>query len=95
MATILIVDDSLTVRTDLAEALDAAGFRTVLCGSIAEARVALRSQRVAVAILDTQLPDGDGVELLDQEKILRSARLIYSTVWLISNDDERPPKPRE
>jgi Zn-dependent M28 family amino/carboxypeptidase len=37
----------------------------------------------------------DTLELLNQEKILRSARLIYSTVWLISNDDERPPKPRE
>jgi len=64
MSTILIVDDSLTVRMDLAEALDGAGFQTVLCGTIAEARIALRSQAIALAILDIQLPDGDGVELL-------------------------------
>src|SRR5690348_15852395 len=64
MATILIVDDSLTVRMDLAAALDAAGFNTVHCESIAEARVALLSHRIALAILDIQLPDGDGVDLL-------------------------------
>jgi len=29
-ATVLIVDDSLTVRMDLAEAFDAAGFRPLL-----------------------------------------------------------------
>src|SRR5436190_16464767 len=57
MATILIVDDSLTVRMDLAEALAGAGFHTVHCSTIAEARVALRSQPVALAILDIQLPD--------------------------------------
>jgi len=66
MSTILIVDDSLTVRMDLAEALDGAGFHTIRCATIAEARIALRSHRIALAILDLQLPDGDGVELLVQ-----------------------------
>jgi len=66
MSTILIVDDSLTVRMDLAEALDGAGFHTILCTTIAEARIALRSHRIALAILDLQLPDGDGVDLLVQ-----------------------------
>ena len=66
MSTILIVDDSLTVRMDLAEALDGAGFHTILCATIAEARIALRSHRIALAILDLQLPDGDGVDLLVQ-----------------------------
>jgi DNA-binding response OmpR family regulator len=64
MSTILIVDDSLTVRMDLAEALDGAGFQTILCTTVAEARIALRSHHIALAILDIQLPDGDGVELL-------------------------------
>jgi DNA-binding response OmpR family regulator len=66
MSTILIVDDSLTVRMDLAEALDGAGFHTLLCATIADARIALRSHRIALAILDLQLPDGDGVDLLVQ-----------------------------
>jgi DNA-binding response OmpR family regulator len=64
MAAILIVDDSLTVRADLAAALEAAGFSTLQCETVAEARIALRSHPIALAILDVQLPDGDGVELL-------------------------------
>ncbi len=66
MRAILIVDDSLTVRMDLGEALEAAGFRPVPCATIAEARVALRTQPIALAILDVRLPDGDGIELLEQ-----------------------------
>ncbi|MEO7735072.1 MAG: response regulator [Kofleriaceae bacterium] len=64
MSSILIVDDSLTVRMDLGEALEGAGFETILCATIADARIALRSHAIALAILDIQLPDGDGVDLL-------------------------------
>jgi DNA-binding response OmpR family regulator len=61
---ILIVDDSLTVRMDLAEAFHATGFKSLPCASLAEARQALASQPVALAVLDVLLPDGDGVEFL-------------------------------
>ncbi len=66
-ATVLIVDDSLTVRMDLSEAFEAAGFRTVVCATAGEARAG-RSARepVALVILDVILPDGDGVELLGE-----------------------------
>lgn len=66
MNAVLIVDDTATVRTDLADALEAAGFRAVSCASVAEARTALRTQPIALAILDDQLPDGTGIELLEQ-----------------------------
>jgi len=64
--TVLIVDDSLTVRMDLAEAFEAAGFRPLPCSSIREARDALAAHNVDLVILDVQLPDGDGVELLKE-----------------------------
>jgi DNA-binding response OmpR family regulator len=70
---VLIVDDSLTVRMDLAEAFEAGGFRTLLCATLAEARVVLAREpagAVGAVILDVLLPDGDGVELL---KELRAA----------------------
>jgi len=86
MATILIVDDSLTVRMDLAEALAGAGFHTIHCSTIAEARVALRSQPVAVAILDIQLPDGDGIDLLAQ--IRKDPTLGELPVLLLSTEAE-------
>ena len=65
MTAILIVDDAQAVRTDLSEALEASGFRTITCASLAEARTALRTQPVSLALLDSQLPDGHGVELLE------------------------------
>jgi DNA-binding response OmpR family regulator len=62
--TVLIVDDSLTVRMDLTEAFEAAGFHTIPCAALAEAREALTRGRVDLIILDVLLPDGDGVEFL-------------------------------
>ena len=38
---VLIVDDSLTVRMDIGEALQSAGFDTVLCADLRSAREAL------------------------------------------------------
>jgi two-component system NtrC family sensor kinase len=64
--TVMIVDDSLTVRMDLAQAFDAAGFRTIPCGSAGEARVALAGQAMSAVILDVQLPDGDGLSLVQE-----------------------------
>jgi len=60
----LIVDDSLTVRMDLAEAFEAVGFRNVLASTVAEARAALAREAIDVVILDVILPDEDGVALL-------------------------------
>ncbi len=62
--TILIVDDSLTVRMDLSDAFQASGFKTLPCASLAEARDALKHNTVALAVLDVLLPDGDGVDFL-------------------------------
>jgi two-component system NtrC family sensor kinase len=70
--TVLIVDDSLTVRMDLAEAFREAGIEPVLCSSVAEARDALSRNRADVVILDILLPDGDGIELLKEIRAARS-----------------------
>ncbi len=64
LGAVLIVDDSLTVRMDLAEAFESAGLRPVACADIAEARAALAREPIAVAVLDVLLPDGDGLDLL-------------------------------
>jgi DNA-binding response OmpR family regulator len=86
MSSILVVDDSLTVRMDLAEALRGAGFHPVLCATIADARIALRSQPIALAILDIQLPDGDGVDLLAQ--IRKDFTLGELPVLMLSTEAE-------
>ncbi len=64
MSTVLVLDDSMTVRMDLSEALEQAGMRVVGASTIAEARAALESEPIAIALFDVVLPDGDGTELL-------------------------------
>jgi PAS domain S-box-containing protein len=65
---VLIVDDSLTVRMDISEALQAAGFDTVLCADLGSARAALAREGSALVVLDIVLPDGDGLDLLKELK---------------------------
>jgi DNA-binding response OmpR family regulator len=63
-ARVLVVDDSLTVRMDLAEALGAAGFSVTPAESARAARDALAETPHALVVLDVVLPDGDGLDFL-------------------------------
>lgn len=86
MKTVLVVDDSLTVRMDLAEALGGAGLRAVPCASLAEARRALGAGPVGLVVLDQMLPDGEGTDLLTE---LRSdANRERIPVLMLSSDAE-------
>ncbi len=69
---VLVVDDSLTVRMDLLEILEAAGLQTQACATVAAARQALAQDRFALVILDVLLPDGDGIELLKEIRAMPS-----------------------
>ncbi|WP_306213660.1 response regulator [Actinoplanes sp. RD1] len=62
--TVLIVDDSLTVRMDLHEAFENDGCATILAADGAQARAAFTAGGFDIAVLDVLLPDADGVELL-------------------------------
>jgi two-component system NtrC family sensor kinase len=64
--TVLIVDDSLTVRMDLADAFSAAGFHALSCATAADARETLSRERVDAIILDVLLPDANGVDVLNE-----------------------------
>jgi two-component system NtrC family sensor kinase len=84
MSAILIVDDSSTVRADLGDALEGAGFRVIPCATLADARTALRTQSIALAILDLTLPDGDGLELLEQvrrDHVLAGLPVLLLSSW--------------
>jgi len=64
--TVLILDDSLTVRMDLIHAFEQAGWRTVPCATVAAAWELLAEQPVDCVVLDVVLPDGDGVDVLQR-----------------------------
>jgi two-component system NtrC family sensor kinase len=82
---VLIVDDSLTVRMDLADALQAAGLETLACATAAEARLALAQRNVSIVLLDVILPDADGVELL---KEIRAAQPADLPILMLSSEAE-------
>ena len=83
-ARVLIVDDSATVRADMRGVLSAAGFGTTLCESLTAARKALSEGEFDLVILDMLLPDGEGVDLL--EELRRVPRTAHLPVLMLSTE---------
>ena len=83
---VLIVDDSLTVRMDLADAFREVGVEPILCSLVADARDAMSHDAADVVILDILLPDGDGIEFL---KEIRGAPLASdAAIVMLSTEAE-------
>ena len=83
---VLIVDDSLTVRMDIGEALQSAGFDTVLCADLRSAREALAREGSVLVVLDILLPDGDGLDFL--KELRSSPATAQIPVLLLSTEAE-------
>ncbi len=83
---VLVVDDSLTVRMDIGDALAAAGLDAVLCGDIASAREALARNDCFLMVLDLVLPDGDGIEFL--KEVRGTPKTATIPVLLLSTEGE-------
>jgi CheY-like chemotaxis protein len=62
---VLVVEDDPAVARVLGVMLQRDGHHVALAGSLDEARRVLARIRPAVILLDVQLPDGSGLELLD------------------------------
>ena len=80
----LIVDDSLTVRMDLKEAFEAAGFATRTSSTASEAREIFGRETFAVLVLDVLLPDADGVSFLAE--VRRGSRAATIPIMLLSSE---------
>ncbi|PWU14653.1 MAG: DNA-binding response regulator [Bdellovibrio sp.] len=64
-ARILVVDDESTLRTSLFRVFGRRGYQVVTAGRIEEAKQLVpASQPLDLAILDLNLPDGDGMDLI-------------------------------
>jgi two-component system, chemotaxis family, response regulator PixH len=68
MATILVVDDTLTEVEILTRTLQAAGFRTVTAYSSEDAKVKISQQKPDAIVLDIVLPGESGFELCRELK---------------------------
>lgn len=86
MSSILLIDDSLTVRMDLNEIFFKAGFHVSSCSTAAEARQVFFKETFNLIVLDILLPDGDGIDLV---KEIRANALNRDTpIMLLSTEAE-------
>jgi two-component system, NtrC family, response regulator AtoC len=65
---ILILDDEYYIRLTLAEALKSWGYETVQAENLAQARSLFAEEELGVALFDIDLPDGSGIDLLNEVK---------------------------
>jgi DNA-binding response OmpR family regulator len=84
MTTVLIVDDSLTVRMDLVHGFEAAGFDPLPCATVAAAQETVARSVVDIAVLDLILPDGDGIELLGH--LRHQTNSAHAPVLMLSSE---------
>ncbi len=68
MATILVVDDTLTEIEILTKTLQAAGFATITANSSEDAKVKISQQKPDAIVLDIVLPGESGFELCRELK---------------------------
>ena len=64
--SILVIDDEEPIRRLLAKILNGEGYQVHLAGSAKEALACLTQHRVALLLVDVNLPDLDGISLLQQ-----------------------------
>lgn len=64
--TVLIVEDHQLTRRFLADNLAADGYAPLEAGTLSHARRLIRGGEAALAVLDLELPDGDGLDLLTE-----------------------------
>ena len=66
MDTIFLLEDDQTLGRGIVMALEAPGRTVTLAGTLQEGRAVLARERFDLLILDINLPDGSGLELLRQ-----------------------------
>ena len=81
---ILIVDDEAAIRDQLRLFFERLGHAVTVCGTPSAARAALAAQPVDVAVLDINMPEMDGLQLLAQ---LRTAHPGLETIMITGKGD--------
>jgi len=66
MSKVLVVEDEKAVRQGLERVLAGAGWQVQAAEDLAGARKALADDGVACVLLDVRLPDGDGLQFLEE-----------------------------
>jgi CheY-like chemotaxis protein len=84
---VLIADDDATIRSTLAEAVQAWGYRTVEAATLAETLAFVDREQPHALLLDVKLPDGSGIAALDQLR-KRSPELVIIVITGYSTPED-------
>ncbi len=85
MERILVVEDDLALSTGLCFELDNAGYLTVVAYNCTKAQYLLEHESFSLALLDVNLPDGNGFDLCREIKAVRPELPV---IFLTANDLE-------
>jgi two-component system, NtrC family, response regulator AtoC len=77
--SVLVIEDDLLLRKQVATQLERSGSDVVVAGGLGEARRWLKEMDFDFALLDIQLPDGSGLELLRGGAIPQGVGVIVMT----------------
>ena len=84
---VLVVDDDQAIRWTLTEALQMWGFAPVEAGSVAEALTQFKAESPAAVLLDIDLPDGSGLDVLREIKRERPEALVIMITGNVQIDN--------
>ena len=85
MERILVVEDDLALNAGLCFELDTGSYSSAAAYTCAKARYLVREERFSLALLDVNLPDGNGFDLCREIKELRPELPV---IFLTANDLE-------
>jgi two-component system response regulator AtoC len=75
----LVLEDDLDSQSALAELVERAGFSTSVAGTLEEARALVAKEPPDVALVDLQLPDGNGMDLFRDVERPASTEVVLIT----------------
>src|ERR1044071_9889045 len=84
---ILVVDDDEAIRWTLREALGTWGFAPIEAGSVAEALTQFKAELPAAILLDIDLPDGSGLDVLREIKRERPEAIVIMITGNVQVDN--------
>src|SRR5262249_37092209 len=76
---ILVVEDHCDTRTVLCALLSRCGCQAVIAKNIKDAQTQLTARKFDALVVDLNLPDGDGLDLVTEAKRLHSLKAIAVT----------------
>src|SRR5262245_12363937 len=79
MSHALIVEDDEDSAEMMARVIAAEGFTVSTAHSLRDARRELGTEDPDIVLLDLVLPDGNGMELFDEERLLENKEVVFIT----------------